>query len=152
MEVDLVGGKFNLIDVNVVIGLGQFVQFEVVIVCCVVLVCCYFVGMCVVDIELFGVELLVEDFMYINWYMFQIVLLLDCLKVDCVGFMVGLKVLGIGVGVYYLFIYLFKFYCEFGWKLGMFLVVECIGCVIVMLLMFVGMEDFDVDCVVSVVC
>ena len=103
------------------------------------------------DIESFGVELPVENFTHTNWHMFQIVLPLDRLKVDRAGFMAGLKALGIGAGVHYPPIHLFKLYRELGWKPGMFPVAERIGRAIVTLPMFAGMEDSDVDRVVSAV-
>ena len=151
MEVDLVGGKFNLTDVNAAIGLGQFAQLEAVTARRAALARRYFAAMRAADIESFGVELPVEDFTTTNWHMFQIVLPLDRLKVDRAGFMAALKALGIGAGVHYPPIHLFKLYRELGWKPGMFPVAERIGRAIVTLPMFAGMEDSDVDRVVSAV-
>ena len=151
MEVDLVGGKFNLTDVNAVIGLGQFSQLEAVTARRAALARRYFAGMRAADIESFGVELPVKNFTNTNWHMFQIVLPLDRLKVDRAAFMAGLKALGIGAGVHYPPIHLFKLYRELGWKPGMFPVAERIGRAIVTLPMFAGMEDSDVDRVVSAV-
>jgi dTDP-4-amino-4,6-dideoxygalactose transaminase len=87
MEVDLVGGKFNLTDVNAAIGLGQFAHIEAITARRAALARRYFAAMRAADIESFGVELPVEDFSRTNWHMFQIVLPLDRLKVDRAGFM-----------------------------------------------------------------
>jgi dTDP-4-amino-4,6-dideoxygalactose transaminase len=151
MEVDLVGGKFNLTDVNAAIGLGQFAHIEAITARRAALARRYFAAMRAADIESFGVELPVEDFSRTNWHMFQIVLPLDRLKVDRAGFMAGLKALGIGAGVHYPPIHLFKLYRELGWGPGMFPVAERIGRAIVTLPMFAAMEDSDVDRVVNAV-
>ena len=151
MEVDLVGGKFNLTDVNAAIGLGQFAQLETITARRAALARRYFAAMRAADIESFGVELPVENFTHTNWHMFQIVLPLDRLKVDRSGFMAGLKAQGIGAGVHYPPIHLFKLYRELGWKPGMFPVAERIGRAIVTLPMFAAMEDSDVDRVVNAV-
>ncbi len=151
MEVDVVGGKFNLTDVNAAIGLGQFAQLEAITARRAALARRYFAAMRAAGIESFGIELPVEDFAHTNWHMFQIVLPTGRLRVDRAGFMAGLKALGIGAGVHYPPIHLFKLYRELGWGPGMFPVAERIGRAIVTLPMFAAMEDSDVDRVVNAV-
>lgn len=151
MEVDVVGGKFNLTDVNAAIGLGQFAQLEAITGRRAALAGRYFAAMRAADIESFGIELPVEDFAHTNWHMFQVVLPTGRLKVDRAGFMAGLKAMGIGAGVHYPPIHLFKLYRELGWGPGMFPVAERIGRAIVTLPMFAAMEDSDVDRVVNAV-
>jgi len=145
MECDVLGGKYNLTDVAARVGLGQLAQLERFNAQRHALVRHYFeVLEGGVALEL-GTQLPPRDFENTNWHMFQIVLPLAHLSLDRAGFMAQLHERGIGSGVHYPAIHLFKLYRERGFGPGMFLNAEHFGRANVTLPLFSSMRNQDVE-------
>jgi len=138
MEVDEPGGKFNLTDVAARIGLGQLPRLEEFTKRRRALARRYFQ---LWDRSL-GCELPVEDFENSNWHMFQVVLP-D--RVQRAKFIARMRDHGIGVGVHYPAMHLFKLYRRLGSREGQFPHAERIGRQIATLPLFPRMADTDVD-------
>jgi len=138
MEVEVPGGKFNMTDVAARIGLGQLPHLSRFTERRKALVKRYF--------ELWdrslGCGLPPEDSGNSNWHMFQIVL---PEKVARAGFMARMRAAGIGTGVHYPAMHLFKLYRGLGWRPGQFPHAERVGASIVTLPLFPAMRDEDVD-------
>ena len=144
MDVDVMGGKFNMTDVAARIGLGQLPHLDAFTQKRRDLARHYFDCF---DVE-FGVELPVMDFENSNWHMFQIVLPRDVKRAD---FMTAMKERGIGTGVHYPVIHLFTLYRQRGFGEGMFPQAERIGAGIVTLPLFPAMTQADVQRVCAAV-
>lgn len=144
MDVDVMGGKFNMTDVAARIGLGQLPHLDAFTQKRRDLARHYFDCF---DVE-FGVELPVMDFENSNWHMFQIVLPRDVKRAD---FMTAMKERGIGTGVHYPVIHLFTLYRQRGFGEGMFPQAERIGAGIVTLPLFPAMTLADVQRVCAAV-
>ena len=138
MEVDEPGGKFNLTDVAARIGLGQLPRLKGFTDRRRTLARRYFQ---LWDRSL-GCELPVEDFENSNWHMFQVVLP-D--RMPRAKFIAGMRDHGIGIGVHYPAMHLFKLYRRLGWREGQFPHAERIGRQIATLPLFPRMADTDVD-------
>ena len=138
MEVEVPGGKFNLTDVAARIGLGQLPHLERFTQRRRALARRYFK---LWDRSL-GCELPVEDYEQSNWHMFQVVL---PPQVERAGFIAAMREQGIGIGVHYPAMHLFKLYRRLGWREGQFPHAERIGRGIVTLPLFPRMADGDVD-------
>ncbi len=151
MEVDVLGGKYNLTDVAARVGLGQMPHLERFTERRRALAQRYFDAFREGAAVRVGVELPVADFENSNWHMFQIVLPLDRLTITRAEFMAELKERGVGSGVHYPPIHLFKLYRERGFGPGMFPHAERIGASIVTLPLFTQLADADVDRVVAAV-
>ena len=151
MDVDVLGGKFNLTDVNAAIGLQQLASLGNFQDQRTRLAKRYFEGFAHTRVVEHGVELPIADFERSNWHMFQIVLPLDRLDTDRAGIMADLKALGIGTGLHYPPIHLFTLYRERGFTDGMFPVAERIGRSILTLPLFPTLTDNDVDRIVAAV-
>jgi dTDP-4-amino-4,6-dideoxygalactose transaminase len=151
MEVDVLGGKYNLTDVAARVGLGQMPHLERFTERRRALAQRYFDAFRDGAAVRVGVELPVADFENSNWHMFQIVLPLDRLTITRAEFMAELKERGVGSGVHYPPIHLFKLYRERGFGPGMFPHAERIGASIVTLPLFTQLADADVDRVVAAV-
>ena len=138
MDVDLVGGKFNLTDVAARIGLGQLKRlaeftdrrralarryFE-----------CFDRGL--------GCELPPADFENSNWHMFQVVL---PARIKRAAFIAAMRERGIAIGVHYPAIHLFSLYRSLGWREGQYPNAERIGAGIATLPLFPAMTDADVE-------
>jgi dTDP-4-amino-4,6-dideoxygalactose transaminase len=138
MDVDVVGGKFNLTDVAARIGLGQLGLQTAFTDKRRQLARNY--------LELFdrslGCDLPVADFENCNWHMFQVVLPERVRRGD---FIARMRERSIGVGVHYPAIHLFSLYRSLGWREGQFPHAERIGKGIVTLPLFPGMERADVE-------
>ena len=118
MEVEVVGGKFNLTDVAARVGLGQLPRID------------EFNGrrreLARVYFELFGrpaaralgLQLPVADFTQTNWHMFQVVLPAGPGALKRAEVMAQMQAAGIGTGVHYPAIHLFAVYRRLGWKEG----------------------------------
>jgi dTDP-4-amino-4,6-dideoxygalactose transaminase len=144
MDVDVLGGKFNLTDVAARVGLGQLPHLERFLEQRRALARTYFealAGNAALDL---GVELPPHNFADSNWHMFQIVLPLDRLKIDRAGFMAALQERQIGSGVHYPAIHLFKLYRELGFGPGMFPHAERLGASILTLPLFSSLRREDV--------
>jgi len=138
MEVDVLGGKYNLTDVAARVGLGQLKRLEEFTARRRLLARHYFDCF---NSEL-GFDLPVMDFENSNWHMFQIVLPSD---VPRAGFMLAMKERGIGTGVHYPVIHLFKLYRALGFTDGMYPHAERVGRAIVTLPLFPAMVEGDVE-------
>jgi dTDP-4-amino-4,6-dideoxygalactose transaminase len=138
MEVDEPGGKFNLTDIAARIGLGQLPRLEAFTQRRRALARRYFQ---LWDRNL-GCELPPEDFEQSNWHMFQVVLP-D--RMERAKFIAGMRDHGIGIGVHYPAMHLFKLYRRLGWREGQFPHAERIGRQIATLPLFPRMSDSDVD-------
>jgi dTDP-4-amino-4,6-dideoxygalactose transaminase len=138
MEVELLGGKFNLTDLAARIGLGQLPHLERFTQRRRALARRYFQ---LWDRAL-GCELPAEDFEQSNWHMFQVVL---PRHFERAKFIAGMRDQGIGVGVHYPAMHLFKLYRGLGWREGQFPHAERIGRGIATLPLFPAMADSDVD-------
>ena len=138
MEVEEPGGKFNLTDVAARIGLGQLPRLADFTQRRRMLATRYFR---LWDRNL-GCELPVEDFENSNWHMFQVVLP-D--RMPRAKFIAGMRDHGIGIGVHYPAMHLFKLYRRLGWREGQFPHAERIGRQIATLPLFPRMADTDVD-------
>jgi dTDP-4-amino-4,6-dideoxygalactose transaminase len=148
MDVDVLGGKDNLTDVNAVIGLQQLKHLPAYQVRRAALAHEYFDVMRAeiksAGLENLKLELPVENFTDSNWHMFQVVLPLDQLNVDRAQVMTELKDLGIGTGVHYPAITGFTLYKNQGYKTSDTPIAERIGRSILTLPLFPGMADGDI--------
>jgi hypothetical protein len=144
MEVDLPGGKFNLTDVAACVGRGQLKRADEFTARRRHLARCYFDAF---DLDL-GCDLPVMDFENANWHMFQIVLPRGVARP---AFMAAMKERGIGTGVHYPPMHLFRLYRDLGYAPGMFPHAERVGASIVTLPLFPAMVDGDIDRVCAAV-
>lgn len=148
MDVDVLGGKDNLTDVNAVIGLHQLQQLPAFQARRSALARQYFdvirSEMQAAGLDNLHLELPVENFTDSNWHMFQVVLPLEQLNVDRAQVMTELKDLGIGTGVHYPAITGFTLYQKLGYQVEATPVARRIGCSILTLPLFPGMMDQDV--------
>lgn len=152
MDVDVLGGKDNLTDVNAVIGLQQLKQLPAYQTRRTALARQYFDAIrneltsTGLDLRL---ELPVENFTESNWHMFQVVLPLEQLDCDRAPIMTELKELGIGTGVHYPAITSFTLYKNLGYQTSSTPVAERIGKSILTLPLFPGMKDPDIARIAS---
>ena len=146
-EVEVAGGKHNLTDVAARIGLGQLKQLDAFTARRRALVRRYF--------ERFdsaaGCELPLADYADCNWHMFQVLLPLARMRLDRGGFIQAMHQRGIGVGVHYPAMHLFRIFRELGYNPGDFPQAEHIGAATVTLPLFPGMADSDVGRVCTTV-
>jgi len=149
MEVELVGGKFNLTDVAARVGLGQLPHLDEFTAKRRELAQHYFDTFAKSQAASFGLTLPVADFSQCNWHMFQVILPEQRLNVKRAQIMAELDALGIGTGVHYPAIHLFKLYRGLGWKDGDFPQAEFICRNILSLPLFPTMTFADVDRVVD---
>ena len=156
MDVDVLGGKDNLTDVNAVIGLHQLKQLPAFQNRRTHLAREYFnvirTEMKSTGIEDLKLELPPEHFTDSNWHMFQVILPLDQLNVDRAQVMTELKDLGIGTGVHYPTITGFTLYKNLGYQIASTPVAERIGRTILTLPLFPGMADGDVSRIAQSLC
>ena len=142
IEVDVLGGKYNMTDIAAAIGLGQFAQLDAITAQRRKLARRYFeiLGK---DFEAqTGAQLPPEDYENTNWHLFQIVLPERITRAE---FMTRMKEYNILVGFHYASIHLFKLYRALGFKEGMFPISERVGRQIVSLPMFYAMNEGDVE-------
>lgn len=138
MDVDVLGGKFNLTDIAAAIGLGQLKQLHGFTERRRVLARRYFERL---DPAL-GLQLPPADFTNGNWHMFQPLLRPGS---DRGAFIAAMKEQGIGVGVHYPALHLFTLYRSLGFRAGQFPHAEAVGARTVSLPLFPAMTDADVD-------
>ena len=148
MDVDVLGGKDNLTDVNAAIGLEQLKQLPAYQARRAALARQYFdvirAELKAAALEKLKLELPVENFTESNWHMFQVVLPLDQLNTDRAQVMTELKDLGIGTGVHYPAITGFTLYKNQGYKTSDTPIAERIGKSILTLPLFPAMADEDI--------
>ncbi|OIR05164.1 UDP-4-amino-4-deoxy-L-arabinose--oxoglutarate aminotransferase [mine drainage metagenome] len=149
MEVDVLGGKFNMTDVAARIGLGQLPRLESFNERRRALARLYFERFTAAGAEALGLRLPVADFVQSNWHMFQVILPEERLRVPRAEIMAGLHAAGILTGVHYPAIHLFALYRRLGWKPGDFPHAEYAGRNILTLPLFPTMADGDVARVVD---
>ena len=153
MDVDVLGGKDNLTDVNAVIGLQQLKQLPTYQTRRAALARQYFdlirAELKSAGLENLKLELPVENFTDSNWHMFQVVLPLEQLHCDRAQIMTELKDLGIGTGVHYPAITGFTLYKNQGYKTSDTPIAERIGRSILTLPLFPGMADEDIGRIAS---
>jgi dTDP-4-amino-4,6-dideoxygalactose transaminase len=153
MDVDVLGGKDNLTDVNAVIGLQQLKQLPAYQTRRAVLARQYFDAIRAelksAELEALKLELPVENFTDSNWHMFQVVLPLEQLACDRALVMTELKDLGIGTGVHYPAITGFSLYKNQGYKISDTPIAERIGRSILTLPLFPSMADEDIGRIAS---
>jgi dTDP-4-amino-4,6-dideoxygalactose transaminase len=149
MDVDVLGGKDNLTDVNAVIGLHQLKQLAQFQAKRAELARHYFATLRqeikTAGLESLNLELPPENFTDTNWHMFQVVLPLDQLQVDRAQIMTELKELGIGTGVHYPAITGFSLYKKLGYQVSATPIAERIGKSILTLPRFPGLTQTNVE-------
>ena len=148
MDVDVLGGKDNLTDVNAAIGLEQLKQLPAYQERRTTLARQYFAAirseLHVAGLSDLQLELPVENFTESNWHMFQVVLPLGQLNIDRSQVMTELKDLGIGTGVHYPAITGFTLYKNQGYITSDTPIAERIGRSILTLPLFPAMVDEDI--------
>ena len=149
MEVELVGGKFNLTDVAARVGLGQLPRLGEFNAKRRDLVGGYFELLNAPAHQALGLQLPPADFTQTNWHMFQVVLPEAGLSLRRAEVMAKLHAAGIGTGVHYPVIHLFAVYRRLGWKEGDFPVAERVARNILTLPLFPTMTRADVERVVE---
>ena len=149
MDVERVGGKFNLTDVAARVGLGQLARIDEFNQKRTQLVKHYFDLLTKPDAQKFGLGLPLANFTDTNWHMFQVLLPHKHLTVKRSDIMAKLHEAGIGSGVHYPVIHLFSMYRNFGWKEGDFPVAEEAGRNLLTLPLFASMTNADVERVVK---
>jgi dTDP-4-amino-4,6-dideoxygalactose transaminase len=137
MDVEVLGGKWNLTDVAARIGLGQLARLGEFTARRRALARAYFERW---D-ERLGCELPAREFENCNWHMFQVVL---PERMPRARFIAAMREAGIGVGVHYPAMHLFSLYRARGWRAGQFPHAERIGRAIVTLPLFPAMSEADV--------
>jgi dTDP-4-amino-4,6-dideoxygalactose transaminase len=148
IDVDVLGGKYNMTEIAAVIGLGQLAHLEEFNARRLHLAQHYFrcFGS---DFEArCGAELPVADFEQSNWHMFHLVLPERIARAD---FMQRMLDRNIGTGYHYAAIHLFTMYRKLGFRPGMFPVAERVCRQIVTLPLFPSMTEADVERVVGAV-
>ena len=148
MDVDVLGGKWNLTDIAAAIGLGQLKRLTEFTERRRQLARRYFECL---DTSLgpsLDLMLPIADFENSNWHMFQPLLPPGT---DRGAFIAAMKERGIGVGVHYPALHLFSLYRKLDFKEGDFPVAEDIGRRTVTLPLFPAVADTDVERVCAAV-
>ncbi|MEI7551448.1 MAG: DegT/DnrJ/EryC1/StrS aminotransferase family protein [Verrucomicrobiota bacterium] len=149
MEVERVGGKFNLTDVAARVGLGQLVHLEAFTTRRRELARIYFEEFDRPAVRALGLQLPPADWASTNWHMFQVVLPEGRLTIRRAEVMAQLHAAGIGSGVHYPAIHRFALYRRLGWKDGDFPHAEYVGRNTLTLPLFPAMSRADVVRVVD---
>jgi len=151
MEVDVLGGKHNMTDVNAVIGIHQLAQLSEFMVKRKALVKHYFQLFEQSKLIEYGVILPLADMHHSNWHMFQVLLPIEQLKTrnqNRSTVMQALKDQGIGTGAHYPIITDFKLYKNLGYQSTNTPVAQQVGQAILTLPLFPLMTNQDVERVV----
>jgi len=151
IDVDVLGGKYNMSDIMAAIGLGQMKKLEVLTAHRAALARHYFDCFGPDFEQQTGAQLPLQAFDTSNWHLFQIILP-DNGPGTRADFMTRLhKEHNVGTGYHYAPIHLFTLYRERGFTEGMFPVAEKIGRLTVTLPMFNAMTLADVERAVQAV-
>jgi dTDP-4-amino-4,6-dideoxygalactose transaminase len=151
IDVDVLGGKYNMSDIMATIGLGQMKNLDKLTAHRAALARHYFDCFGSEFEAQTGAQLPVQAFGTSNWHLFQIILP-DNGPGTRADFMTRMqKEHNIGTGYHYAPIHLFTLYRERGFKEGMFPVAEKIGRLTVTLPMFNAMTIADVERAVAAV-
>ena len=148
LEVDVLGGKFNMTEVAAAIGIGQFRHIERITAHRKQLARRYFAAFGDGFAADSGAQLPVADHENSNWHMFQLVLPERLPRAEFMARMIARQ---IGIGYHYPAIHLLAMYRARGFAAGMFPVAERVGRQIVSLPMFNTMQEADVDRTVAAV-
>jgi dTDP-4-amino-4,6-dideoxygalactose transaminase len=149
MEVDILGGKDNLTDINAVIGLHQIKQLDQFQKRRIELAKEYFQKITQAGLANKGLGLPVADYEQSNWHMFQVTLPLTRLQRSRGDIMTTLKVRGIGTGVHYPIITGFELYRKLGYRPESTPIAAEIGRSILTIPLFPTMSSHDIDRVVE---
>jgi dTDP-4-amino-4,6-dideoxygalactose transaminase len=152
MEVEEPGGKFNLSDVHAAVGIGQLARLESITRRRAALAERYFDAAADAGLAELGVGLPPRADpagALTNWHMFQVELPVDQIRGARAAVMQALRARGIGSGVHYPALHLFKFYRAQGWREGMLPHTERLGRSLLTLPLFPTMSDTDPARVVS---
>jgi len=149
MEVDILGGKDNLTDINAVIGLHQIKQLDQFQKRRIELAKDYFQKITQAGLANKGLGLPVADYEQSNWHMFQITLPLTRLQRSRGDMMTTLKERGIGTGVHYPIITGFELYRKLGYRPESTPIAAEIGRSILTIPLFPTMSSHDIDRVVE---
>jgi dTDP-4-amino-4,6-dideoxygalactose transaminase len=151
IDVDLLGGKYNMTDITAAIGLGQLKTIAAVNAHRRTLAEHYFTCFGPEFEAQTGAQLPQQAFETSNWHLFQIILP-DRGPGTRAEFMTRLQQEhNVGTGFHYAPIHLFTMYRERGFREGMFPVSEKIGRLTVTLPMFYAMTRADVERAVAAV-
>jgi dTDP-4-amino-4,6-dideoxygalactose transaminase len=148
MDVEVVGGKYNLTDVAARIGLGQLPHLEEFTAKRRDLARAYFEELGTPAAKDLGLGLPVANFTESNWHMFQVMLPEARLDAKRAVIMEEMRQAGIGTGVHYPALHLFSLYRRLGWKDGDFPNAEHAGRNLLTLPLFPAMSRADVARVV----
>jgi dTDP-4-amino-4,6-dideoxygalactose transaminase len=149
MEVDILGGKDNLTDINAVIGLHQIKQLDQFQKRRIELAKEYFQKITQAGLANKGLGLPVADYEQSNWHMFQVTLPLTRLQRSRGDIMTTLKERGIGTGVHYPIITGFELYRKLGYRPESTPIAAEIGRSILTIPLFPTMSSHDIDRVVE---
>jgi dTDP-4-amino-4,6-dideoxygalactose transaminase len=151
IDVDVLGGKYNMSDIMATIGLGQMKNLDKLTAHRAALARHYFDCFGPDFEEQYGAQLPIQAFGTSNWHLFQIILP-DNGPGTRADFMTRMqKEHNVGTGYHYAPIHLFTLYRERGFKEGDFPVAEKIGRLTVTLPMFNAMTFADVERAVTAV-
>jgi dTDP-4-amino-4,6-dideoxygalactose transaminase len=151
IDVDVLGGKYNMSDIMAAIGLGQFANVEKITAHRRALARRYYEAFGPDFEAQTGAQLPLQAFDTSNYHLFQIILP-DCGPTTRADFMRAMQErFNVGTGYHYAPIHLFTLYRERGFKEGMFPIAEKIGRLTVTLPMFYAMTTADVDRAVAAV-
>ncbi len=151
IDVDVLGGKYNMSDIMAAIGLGQFANIAAITAHRRNLARHYYACFGSDFEAQSGAQLPLQAFDSSNYHLFQIILP-DRGPGTRADFMRALQEgYNIGTGYHYAPIHLFTLYRERGFKEGMFPVAERIGRLTVTLPMFYAMSMADVERTVAAV-
>jgi dTDP-4-amino-4,6-dideoxygalactose transaminase len=146
IDVDVLGGKYNMTEIAAAIGLGQMAHLDEFNAKRLALARHYFHCFGADFEATYGAELPVADFQHSNWHMFHLVLPDHIVRA---AFMQQMLDQNIGLGYHYAAIHLFTMYRKRGFKIGMFPVAERVCRQIVTLPLFPSMDESDVERVVA---
>jgi dTDP-4-amino-4,6-dideoxygalactose transaminase len=145
IDVDVLGGKYNMTDIAAAIGLGQMKTIDAVNAHRRTLAEHYFKSFGPDFEAQTGAQLPVKAFDTSNWHLFQIILP-DRGPTTRADFMTRMKdEHNVGTGFHYAAIHLFTLYRERGFHEGMFPESERIGRLTVTLPLFYAMTEADVE-------
>jgi dTDP-4-amino-4,6-dideoxygalactose transaminase len=144
MDVEVLGGKFNLTDVAARVGLGQLARLDEFTSKRRELVRAYFAQLDVPTVHELGLGLPIADFTQSNWHMFQVVLPENA-ALTRAEIMAKLQVHGIGTGVHYPAIHRFTLYRSLGHAEGDYPLAEAVAPRILTLPLFPSMTLADVS-------
>lgn len=151
IDVDVLGGKYNMSDIMAAIGLGQFANLGNITAQRRALARRYYEAFGPEFEAQSGAQLPLQAFDSSNYHLFQIILP-DNGPTTRADFMRAMQEgYNIGTGYHYAPIHLFTLYRERGFKPGMFPIAEKIGRLTVTLPMFHAMTTADVDRAVAAV-